>query len=286
MLVLNKTIVFKLLIASLAKPRFRRVMANNSGRKIEPIFAWAEYEESHLADHPMPNDFSSPKGSEAPCANRKNSKKVNFPRNEPELIVEPFDMEGDVSPPCKNFSSSKRLFKRRRWKGKKKSSSSVQTFEDKDYHSDNCENVPCLTSHLTPPNIMYPGHVQVCLPPGCLPSEVVLISSGGDTESTPQSRDVMVEDTEVDLWLKDICNQAMTLHTSAQPVISAPASPASSGAKDLERDVPEEKKSSLGSRLMLFVQNQKGIIRRNAICEELEMTMGLVKINGMSGRSC
>ena len=78
-------------------------MANNSRQKIEPIFAWAEYEESHLADHPMPNDFSSPKGSEAPCANRKNSKKVNFPRNEPELIVESFDMEGDVSPPCKTF---------------------------------------------------------------------------------------------------------------------------------------------------------------------------------------
>ena len=239
-------------------------MANNSRRKIEPIFAWAEYEESHLADHPMPNDFSSPKGSEAPCANRKNSKKVNFPRNEPELRVEPFDMEGDVSPPCKNFSSSKRLFKRRRWKGKKKSSSSVQTF--KDYHPDNCENVPCLTSHLTPPNIMYPGHVQVCLPPGCLPSEVVLISSGGDTESTPQSRDVMVEDTEVDLWLKDICNQAMTLYTSVQPVISEPSS---------------SKKSSLDNRLMLFMQNQRGIVRRNAICEELEMTMGLVKINGM-----
>ena len=256
-------------------------MANNSGRKIKPIFAWAEYEESPLADQLMPDDFSSSKGSEWPCANGKNSKQVDFPRDEPELIVEPFDIEGAASLPCKKFQSSKRLFKRRIWKGKKKSSSSVQTFEDKDYHPDNCENVPCFTSRLSPPSITYPGHVQVCLPPGCLPSEVVLMSSGGDTESTPQSWDVMVEDTEVDLWLKDICNQAMTLHTSAQPVISAPASSASSGAKDLERVVPEEKKSSLDNRLMLFMQNQRGIVRRNAICEELEMTMGLVKINGM-----
>ena len=32
---------------------------------------------------------------------------------------------------------------------------------------------------------------------------------------------------------------------------------------------------------MLFMQNQREIVRRNAICEELEMTVGLVKINGM-----
>ena len=42
-----------------------------------------------------------------------------------------------------------------------------------------------------------------------------------------------------------------------------------------------EKIPSTDILLKMFFENQNWVVRRNAICEELEMTTSLVKINGV-----
>ena len=93
----------------------------------------------------------------------------------------------------------------------------------------------------------------------------------------------MTEDTEVDLWMQDICHQAMTLQNSfVQPVISTPVISTLTVARDLEGDVSREKTPSTDILVELFLENQERVVRRNAICEELEMRMSLVEINGVN----
>ena len=283
-------------------------MANSSGRKIKPFVAWVDNEESLTTDHQMQKNSSLPDGSEAHWSDDQTSKQMTLSCDEPEIrtaegefstaesefqkqrgglrkrchwfddTAESFDADAANSSSANNFSISSpiRTFRRRRWK-EKKSSSSAQTLKDKDCHSANCAEY----SRATPP-ATYPGHMQVCLPPGCIPTDVIVQVPENDTQSTPQWRNVMTEDTEVDLWMQDICHQAMTLRNSfVQPVFSAPVISTLPIARDLEREVSLEIIPSTDILLRLFLENQKGVVRRNAICEELEMTTSLVKINGV-----
>ena len=74
----------------------------------------------------------------------------------------------------------------------------------------------------------------------------------------------------------------MTLQNCfVQPVISAPVISTLPVAQDLEGDVSCEKCPSTDILLELFLENEERVVRRNAICGELEMTMSLVKINGV-----
>ena len=96
--------------------------------------------------------------------------------------VESVDADGANSSSPNNFSisSPRRNFGRHIWK-EEKSWSSVQTLKDKDCHSANCAEY----SHATPP-ATYSRHMQVCLPPGCIPTDVILQVPQNDTQSTPQ----------------------------------------------------------------------------------------------------
>ena len=119
--------------------------------------------------------------------------------------------------------------------------------------------------------------VSLCLPPGCIPSEVIAQVSSEVTYSTPKEMSFVSLDIgcEVDPWINNICAEASTLTKPAQPgIISAPV------VHDLKEDISLENNLLANAVLEMFLQNQRVVYRRNAICEELEMITGFVKING------
>ena len=258
------------IVANLKKSRVKQVMASASGRKTRPFIAWAENEESLTTGSQMQNKSSWLDDSKTLCSNDNTNKPFTWPWNEHEPVTEPVTTDWATS--SHKVSSPKRTHGWRGWKGKMKMSSVQQTFKGEEYHSDNCNIVHDDSN--TMPSVTHPSHLLVCLPPGCVPTEVIFRVPNNETESRPQSRDVMVEDPDVDLWMKDIFHQAVTMQNVEQPVVSAPRISTLEGAL-------LEKRSSTDIELRLFLQNQKGVIRRNAICEELERTMTLIKINGV-----
>ena len=175
----------------------------------------------------MQKNSSLPGGRESHWSDDQTSKQFTLSCDEPEIIIaegefstaesefqdqrgglhkrchwfedtaEYFDADGpnSSSPNNVSISSLRRPFGWRRCK-EEKSSSSVQTLKEEDYHSANCAEY----SRATPP-ATYPRHMQVCLPPGCIPTDVIVQVPQNDTQSTPQWRNVMTEDTEVDLWM-------------------------------------------------------------------------------------
>lgn len=120
--------------------------------------------------------------------------------------------------------------------------------------------------------------VSLCLPPGCIPSEVIAQIPAKVTYSTSKERSFVPLDKRwgVDLWINNICAEASTTLTNqAQPeMISAPV------VHDLKEDAVLGNNLLPNAVLEMFLQNQRVVYRRNAICEELERITSLVKING------
>ena len=124
---------------------------------------------------------------------------------------------------------------------------------------------------------------SLCLPPGCIPSEVIAQMPAKVTYSTPKERSFVPLDKgwEVDPWINNICAEASTLKNPAEPgMISVPGLSALTVVHDLKEDIALENNLLANAVLKLFLENQRVVYRRNAICEELEMTTGFVKING------
>ena len=125
--------------------------------------------------------------------------------------------------------------------------------------------------------------VSFCLPPGCIPSEVIAQVPAKVTHSTPEERSFVPLDKglEVDPWINNISAEAYTLAKSAQAgMISAPCLSALTVVHDLKEDTFLESNLLANAVLKMFLENQNVVYRRNAICEELEMITGFVKING------
>ena len=125
--------------------------------------------------------------------------------------------------------------------------------------------------------------VSLCLPPGCIPSEVIAQMPAKVTYSTPKERSFVPLDKgwEVDPWINNICAEASTLKNPAEPgMISVPGLSALTVVHDLKEDIALENNLLANAVLKMFLENQRVVYRRNAICEELEMTTSFVKING------
>ena len=123
--------------------------------------------------------------------------------------------------------------------------------------------------------------IEVCLPPGCIPSNVIVQVNREESQSETEARATIQNDGVHDLWMDDICHQALTLENFDEPgAIAASNVSGVTVVHDLEEEsLPEG--SHLACRMFKgFLQSLTASFRRNAICEELEMVTGLVKING------
>ena len=122
---------------------------------------------------------------------------------------------------------------------------------------------------------------EVCFPPGCIPSNVIIHVTRDKSRSETEARATIEYDGVHDLWMDDICYQALTLENFDEPgVLSGPSVAGVSVVHDLEEEIFPEG-SHLGCVMSKsFLQCHKAPHRRNAICEELEMVSGVVKING------
>jgi len=87
---------------------------------------------------------------------------------------------------------------------------------------------------------------------------------------------------EVGPWINNICAEACTLTSLAEPgMLSVPGLSALTVDHDLKEDIALENNNPLANaELEMFLQNERVVYRRNAICEELEMITGFVKVNG------
>ena len=118
--------------------------------------------------------------------------------------------------------------------------------------------------------------VQVCLPPGCIPSNVIVDLSREESRSGTEAAVTVMADDEVDIWVEDICKQ-MNFEQAGNvfPLVETDI--------DIVHDLGDvwpENSYLATTTLSFFAQSKKAPCRRNAICEELEMLTGFVKVNG------
>lgn len=189
-------------------------------------------------------------------------------------MAPPFSLDKHSAAP-----SSKKIRKRVKLQ-RKKPSCTVHSVLDQNRHSDySWRHAGPSTPTCTVRSIV----VSFCLPPGCIPSEVIAQVPAKVTYSTPKERSLVPLDKGcvIDPWINDICAGTSTLMNPAQTgMISAPGLSALTVVHDLEEDVCRGNNILANSVLKMFLENQRVVYRRNAICEELEMITGFVKING------
>ncbi|KAJ7355110.1 hypothetical protein OS493_027899 [Desmophyllum pertusum] len=282
--------------------------------------AWANNEKCRTgrrADHQIQNNSTSSDGSEAGWKDDQTNTELTVLGDELEIIT--IDTDSSIAQPgltkpelsrggvlCKRrchwfdeiqelvdanvassscqgkqrsspSSSPKKVYERLKLQ-RQRSSSRVHNFKDEEYDSD-C----CLGYSRTTPCAAHPSPS----PPGCIPSEVIVqapIEVGA--HSKPEARLMITNaDTESDPWNKDICDQAVTTlrpgNLARRGMIFAPVVFTSTAVHELEEaGISPEDNHMSNTGLKLFVQSQRIVYRRNAICEELEMITGFVKING------
>ena len=86
---------------------------------------------------------------------------------------------------------------------------------------------------------------------------------------------------EVDPWINNIFAEAPSLTNPAQTGMkSAPGLSTLTVVHDLKEDISRGNNILSNAVLKMFLENQRVVNRRNAICAELEMIKGFVKING------
>lgn len=84
-----------------------------------------------------------------------------------------------------------------------------------------------------------------------------------------------------DSWIQDLCSQALSLEGLFEPeVTSASTSCGLITVHDLAEENTAEMNPLPCKMFKSILQNPKVSSRRNAICDELEMVSGFVKING------
>ena len=189
-------------------------------------------------------------------------------------MASPFSLDKHSASP-----SFKKIRNRAKWQ-RKKSSCIVHSVLDENRHSD------YSWRHAGSPiaaRTVRSTVVSFCLPPGCIPSEVIAQVPAKVTYSMPKERSLVPLDKgcEVDPWIINICAETSTLRNPAHTgMTSAPDLSALTVVHDLEEDISRENNILANSMLKLFLENQRVFYRRNVICEELEMITGFVKISG------
>ena len=175
---------------------------------------------------------------------------------------------------CSIAPSPKQIYGRLR-KQEKKSSRPGYTFTDEELESGSSS-----VRLTTAPHEVWTTAIPICLPPGCIPSEVMVQLPGKALQSELEARTFTMVDSqsEADPWIMDICDQALADRSQVQPgPFSSPFLSACTEVHDLANEEDLWPRITVRS---MSVKKQKVESGRNAICEVLEMNTSFVKING------
>ena len=257
-------------------------MANVAGRTIKPFVAWDDKEtceepetESSATDSALKEQSGLREG---PLSLGVTQKQCQWFSGTQEAVdsnmVSPFSLDKHSAAP-----SSKKIRHRVKLL-RNKSSCTVHSVLDENRHSGYFSR---HAGSSTAAGTVSSTVVSLCLPPGCIPSEVIAQVPSKGTHSTPKERGLVLlnKGCEVDQWINNIFAEVSTLTNPAQTgMISAPGLSALTIVHDLKEDISRGNNILANPVLKVFLENQRVVYRRNAICEELEMITGFVKING------
>ena len=140
--------------------------------------------------------------------------------------------------------------------------------------------------HFTPSESSTASHnpsrtvIEVCFPPGYIPSNTIVQVTRERSQSEAKAKATIKQNDglELNLWIEDICNQALTFENFSRPGIIC--APCVAVVHDLEEETSPEESHLACSMFKSFLENKIAPHRRNATCEEIELTTSFVKING------
>lgn len=152
------------------------------------------------------------------------------------------------------------------------SPTTICSLEDEEHHFALFSQQPASASLKTNPK----SPVPICLPPGCIPSNMIVQFTRKESQSGIQEEVTMEAGEELDMWVRDILDQI----SLAEPdIIPQVVEKGVTTVQDLDEEVFLENNQLRGT-FNCFLESQKASNHRNAICEELEMMTGIVKVNG------
>ena len=190
---------------------------------------------------------------------------------------EPVGTNAAMSPPKRNHPklSPKQVY------GRMKSQPKVSPTDVCNLTAEECEFELSAQKSQTASCKSSQFQVGVCLPPGCIPSNMIVQVTREESHSGKETKAIMEIDGERDLWLEDICHQALTIKHAGEPrIMTAPFEAGVTIVHDLQEEICPEIGNVANTMFNGFLQRRKAAYRRNAMCEELEMMTGFVKING------
>lgn len=152
------------------------------------------------------------------------------------------------------------------------SPTTICSLEDEEHHFALFSQQPASASLKTNPK----SPVPICLPPGCIPSNMIVQFTRKESQSGIQEEVTMEAGEELDMWVRDILDQI----SLAEPdIIPQVVEKGVTTVQDLDEEVFLENNQLRGT-FNCFLESPKASNHRNAICEELEMMTGIVKVNG------
>ena len=152
------------------------------------------------------------------------------------------------------------------------STTTICSLEDEEHRFAFCPQQPASPSLKTNPK----SPVQICLPPGCIPSNMIVQFTRKESQSGVEEEVTMEAGEELDMWVRDILDHMSLEEPNFIPkVVEAGVTT----VQDLDEEVFLENNQLQGT-FNCFRESPKASHHRNAICEELEMVTGIVKVNG------
>ena len=148
----------------------------------------------------------------------------------------------------------------------------ICSLEDEEHHFALSRQQPASSSLKTNPK----SSVQICLPPGCIPSNMIVQFTKKESQSGIQEEVTMEAGEELDMWVRDILDHMSLEEPTFIPKV---VETGVTTVHDLDEEVFLEN-NELRGMFNCFRESPKACHHRNAICEELEMMTGIVKVNG------
>ena len=156
--------------------------------------------------------------------------------------------------------------------GREASLTTICSLEDEEhYFAWSCQQ-PASASLKTNPK----SPVQICLPCGFIPSNMIVQFTRRESQSGIDEEVTMEAGEELDMWVRITLDHMSFAEPDFIPKV---VETGVTTVQDLDEEVFGENNQLRGT-FNCFRESPKASHHRNAICEELEMMTGIVKVNG------